>query len=390
MAKWFPPIGISGLLLAVLLLYPALPGTAVAPQPTRTARACHICDEGLPPADPVAAVATPTPGQADALPPLSGAVVRAVMFWMDTCSRCHEVIENVLPPLQQQYGAQLVVTLVEIHSTEEFERLYPLADSYGLDREWFGVPFLLIGEQALLGPDQIAAELPGLIETYLAVGGVDYPDTPGLAEWLPAATAEAGSCAPGTSCEEPAAARPGGFGLAIAVMAGMAAALVYSAAVLVRAWRGRPPARRPAWLDWAIPALVLLGLGVAGYLAYVETRAVPAVCGPVGDCNAVQNSAYARLFGVLPVGVFGVLGYLAILATWLWGRFRSDKLAGYAPLALCGLALFGTLFSLYLTYLEPFVIRAVCSWCLTSAASMAALLLLTIGPAAWRARELRK
>ena len=46
----------------------------------------------------------------------------------------------------------------------------------------------------------------------------------------------------------------------------------------------------------------------AGYLTYVETQLVQAVCGPVGDCNAVQSSSYARLFGVLPVGVLGASG----------------------------------------------------------------------------------
>jgi uncharacterized membrane protein len=44
--------------------------------------------------------------------------------------------------------------------------------------------------------------------------------------------------------------------------------------------------------------------------------------------------------------------------------------------------LFGVLFSLYLTYLELYIIRAVCAWCLTSAVIMALLLLLTVGPAA--------
>jgi len=40
----------------------------------------------------------------------------------------------------------------------------------------------------------------------------------------------------------------------------------------------------------------------------------------------------------------------------------------------------GTLFSVYLTFLEPFVIRATCAWCLTSAILMTALLLFTVTP----------
>ncbi|MBI5568146.1 MAG: vitamin K epoxide reductase family protein [Chloroflexi bacterium] len=127
--------------------------------------------------------------------------------------------------------------------------------------------------------------------------------------------------------------------------------------------------------------LTLTGLGVAGYLAYVETQAVAAVCGPIGDCNAVQSSPYARLFGVLPIGVLGVIGYMLIFITWLWGRLRSDRVAEIAPLIVFGFAVAGVLFSLYLTFLEPFVIGAVCAWCLTSAVVMTLLMLLTLAPA---------
>jgi uncharacterized membrane protein len=108
---------------------------------------------------------------------------------------------------------------------------------------------------------------------------------------------------------------------------------------------------------------------------------VAAVCGPVGDCNAVQSSPYARLFGVLPIGVLGVIGYVAILIAWLWGRLRSDRLAEAAPVIVFGLTVFGVLFSVYLTFLEPFVIGAVCAWCLTSAIVMTLLMLITLPPA---------
>ncbi|NMC40368.1 MAG: vitamin K epoxide reductase, partial [Bacteroidales bacterium] len=46
--------------------------------------------------------------------------------------------------------------------------------------------------------------------------------------------------------------------------------------------------------------------------------------------------------------------------------------------ALLGMALFGVGFSIYLTCLELFTIHAVCTWCLTSAVIMAALLALSV------------
>jgi uncharacterized membrane protein len=98
----------------------------------------------------------------------------------------------------------------------------------------------------------------------------------------------------------------------------------------------------------------------------------------VGDCNTVQSSPYAKLFGLIPIGLVGAVGYIAILVAWLWRRFRNDKLSNIAGPIMFGMALFGTLFSVYLTYLELFVIHAVCIWCLTSAVIITALMLLSL------------
>jgi uncharacterized membrane protein len=128
------------------------------------------------------------------------------------------------------------------------------------------------------------------------------------------------------------------------------------------------------WPVWAIPALVLVGAGVAAYLSYVEITHAEAACGPVGDCNTVNQSKYAVLFGVLPVGILGLIGYGVILVLWVLRRAGSSASERAASVGLWGAALFGTLFSVYLTFLEPFVIGATCAWCLTSALVMTLLL----------------
>jgi uncharacterized membrane protein len=86
------------------------------------------------------------------------------------------------------------------------------------------------------------------------------------------------------------------------------------------------------------------------------------------------------VLGVMPAGLLGVLGYLGIVAAWLWGRFREDKLARFTPVVIHGMTLSGVLFSIYLTYLEPFVIRAVCLWCLSSSVIITLLFLLSLRP----------
>ncbi len=166
---------------------------------------------------------------------------------------------------------------------------------------------------------------------------------------------------------------PAGNGAAIAVLVLMLAALAVVGADVV-AGRIRVPVA-PAWV---ILVLGAVGMAVAAYLGFVEVTGAEAVCGPVGDCNTVQQSAYARILGV-PVGVLGVVGYAVILATWLTGRVAGGPVPRLAGRAVWWLALVATAFSVYLTVLEPFVIGASCAWCLTSAL-VATLLLLAATP----------
>ncbi|MGB9639476.1 MAG: vitamin K epoxide reductase family protein [Anaerolineales bacterium] len=175
------------------------------------------------------------------------------------------------------------------------------------------------------------------------------------------------------------AAKSNGFTLAIAILVLMILSVIYS---LIRVfWNGNEEQAAdplPNWRKSAMVILFILGMIVALYLSYVETQSVKAVCGPVGDCNAVQSSKYARLFGVLPIGILGLGGYLAMLVAWLLGKSHWNKIANLARLAFFGMALFGVIFSIYLTYLEPFVIKAVCMWCLSSAVIMTLILLNSI------------
>jgi uncharacterized membrane protein len=92
----------------------------------------------------------------------------------------------------------------------------------------------------------------------------------------------------------------------------------------------------------------------------------------------VQQSAYAYLFGVLPVGVLGVLGNLAIGGTCIARQSSSPVLASWAKKGLLALTTVGLLFSVYLTFLAPFVIGAVCAWCLTSALAMTGMFELSV------------
>lgn len=119
-------------------------------------------------------------------------------------------------------------------------------------------------------------------------------------------------------------------------------------------------------------ALTLVGIAIAGYLTAVHVAGVPLVCGEGGGCDAVQTSRYARLGGV-PVALFGLGMYLVVGALGLL-RWRRPARASAATIVAFALALAGSIFAVWLTYLELAVIGAVCRWCVASAGVTVGLL----------------
>ena len=337
----------------------------------------------------VVTLVLPWPGLAQSAS-AAGAVVHAVLFYSPTCPHCHKVMTEDLPPLTQKYGDQLQILAVDTTQPGGQNLFLTALQQFNIPPEQRGVPTLVVGDQVLIGDLDIPQKFPGLIEQYLAQGGVDWPNIPGLTAALdnPGSTADTGSS---NDVFANLARDPAGNALAVIVLAGM---LVVVERVTVTSLNTRPatPIRRkrvadpptPAWRQWAVPALVAIGLIVAGYLTYVEAAHVEAVCGPVGDCNTVQQSEYARLFGVIPIGLLGLAGYVAVAVAWMISRYGQSRWADRGALALFAMTMFGTLFSIYLTFLEPFVIGATCMWCLTSAVVMTALLWLA-APGAKRA-----
>ena len=355
-------------------------------------------------------------------------IVHAVLFYSPTCGHCHYVITEVLPPLFEQYGEQLQIVGVDA-TTPGGHALHQAAiEHFDIPAEHWGVPALILGETVLVGSVQIPAEFPDLIEQSLAQGGVDWPDIPGLAEAMqasestPEPTAESTSAISATEiASAPVAAPdppsqvnsdviaiqpdsfvpndpapddlisklrrdPAGNALSILLLVGM---LAVTAHVLRRMRRARYERTEiillvrnlGGWRNRAVAALCIIGLGVSIYMTYVETTHTTAVCGPIGDCNTVQQSPYAVLFSLIPIGVLGILGYAAMLIAWAGTQWGQGQLRRLSQSALLGMAFCGTLFSIYLTFLEPFVIGATCMWCLSSALSMTLILLVLAGAA---------
>lgn len=349
-------------------------------------------------------------------------MVRAVLFFSPTCPHCHVVIDEVLPPLFEEHGGPAVVVYDE--TVPPVDRAFYLITNGRLEVlladvtvpagaslfhsatgvfriESQGVPRMIVDDRVMIGSDEIPQQFPGIISDALDAGTtIDWPAIPGLAAAVAETGPAAGTTTTGgststvdttipTSVVPTTSPIPGddgdgslwdtfrrdptGNSISVIVLLGMMTAVI-AAGVRWRRGGGREP-------GWAIPALALLGLGVAAYLALVEVGGSEAVCGPVGDCNAVQQSEYARLFGLIPVGVAGVIGYVLVIAAWSITRFSGPPRRDLAIVALFAGGAVGTLFSMYLTFLEPFVIGATCMWCITSAIVVTALMWLTVGPA---------
>ena len=116
----------------------------------------------------------------------------------------------------------------------------------------------------------------------------------------------------------------------------------------------------------AIAFFAALGVGVATYIA-VEAAggdAPQCLAGSTG-CATVAKSSYSHVAGV-NIAVFGIVGYVLLLAS----AFFANDLARFGGFVV---ALGGFGYSVFLTYLELFVIDAICQWCVVSALLMAAI-----------------
>ena len=130
-------------------------------------------------------------------------------------------------------------------------------------------------------------------------------------------------------------------------------------------------------LRMPVALLAVAGVFVSAYLYLYKIGAIGVmVCG-TGACETVQLSPQSRFLGV-EVSLIGLGGYAALLVLALASlqpRFAGRSRPLVLLLALSGAAV---LFSGYLTYLELFVIHAICRWCVGSAVIVTLLFLLVL------------
>jgi uncharacterized membrane protein len=308
------------------------------------------------------------------------AVVYAVLFYSPTCSHCAKLDRDILPALQEKYGNKLVIVPVNVISAAGGKIYEKALERFRVSEDRIRVPTLIIGETFLVGNIEIPEKFPGLIDAALSKGGLAWPDLPGLdRQFVAQSSIHPEHLSPWQFMAYQFRQDPLANGIAVMVLLIMVVSLI-SAAVMTLSSVNVPKVLT-VFPGWIVPPLAVIGLAVAVYLSYVEVSETHAFCGPVGNCNAVQNSPYAKLFGILPIAVMGMGGYIAILAVWFFQKFGPARLQRQARLVLWGLGIFSVSFSTYLTFLEPFVIGATCALCLASAVALTMILWASILPA---------
>jgi len=119
-------------------------------------------------------------------------------------------------------------------------------------------------------------------------------------------------------------------------------------------------------LLWAPVALGALGILVSGYLTLKRLSGGSLACTRWAQCDVVNSSPYATIGGV-PVAFIGLAGYLVLFGLAAVAVLTQEVRRRQALWASFILSVGGLLFSIYLTYLELYVIQALCSWCVASA-----------------------
>ncbi|HKY50251.1 MAG TPA: vitamin K epoxide reductase family protein [Candidatus Limnocylindria bacterium] len=133
----------------------------------------------------------------------------------------------------------------------------------------------------------------------------------------------------------------------------------------------------------AVAVTSAVGAAISAYLTWVHYSGDLALCIGVGGCEAVQGSRFAVAAGV-PVAVIGLGGFAVIFALAVL-RLRPDPPA-WADTAIFALSVAATVYVAYLTYIELFVLGAVCPWCV-AVALCSVLVLALVGAELLRPRR---
>ena len=116
----------------------------------------------------------------------------------------------------------------------------------------------------------------------------------------------------------------------------------------------------------ALALLAVVGICIALYLTLYKMGVIGVLSCSIGSCETVNTSEWSMLLGI-PIAAWGLAAYVALLVLAIAGSGEAREESVMIARMLVALAAWSVLFSAWLTYLELFVIHAICIWCVTSA-----------------------
>ncbi|MBT4805209.1 vitamin K epoxide reductase family protein [Candidatus Woesearchaeota archaeon] len=122
--------------------------------------------------------------------------------------------------------------------------------------------------------------------------------------------------------------------------------------------------------------LSILGIILSGYLTYIHYSTLNSPCdfSETFQCSLVNRSKYAEIFSI-PVALLGIIGYsflgfisLSLAKDNLLTKIRKKKIINkiISAKTLLFFSIMALITSLYLTYAEFFIIKAICILCVFS------------------------
>jgi uncharacterized membrane protein len=127
----------------------------------------------------------------------------------------------------------------------------------------------------------------------------------------------------------------------------------------------------------AAALLSLTGLFISAYLYLYKIGKIGSLACGTGGCETVQWSPWSRVAGI-EVSLVGLLGYAILLVLCLAALQPSMVHRREPALLLAGLSGIAVLFTSYLTYLELFIIHAICRWCVASGVVIVGIFILSL------------
>lgn len=130
---------------------------------------------------------------------------------------------------------------------------------------------------------------------------------------------------------------------------------------------------------WVIP-LAAIGLAITIYITYVTLKNKNMICIRGKDCDAVVTSKYNKTFGISNIYA-GLLYYSLVIVLAIFLLMGITQIL-FLPLELFLLIIAGgaALFSLYLTFIQAFVLKIWCEYCVTSAVVSILIFILELIP----------